>query len=76
MKVIRFCAQFCTLFSISFFKSTGELRNLKAHYKLHAQMNDYLECPSEASMSEEECCQEGQAYSPDYFSIGLEMATW
>jgi hypothetical protein len=37
-------------------------------------MTDYLECPSEASMSEEECCQEGQAYYRDYISIGPEMA--
>ena len=37
-------------------------------------MTDSPECPSEASMSEEESCQEGQAYSRDYISIGLEMA--
>jgi len=37
-------------------------------------MTDYPERSSEASMSDEECCQEGQAYSRDYISVGLEMA--
>ena len=73
MKVIRFCAHFSTLVSVSFFKSIDELRNTKTHLKLYPQMTDYPECPSEASMSEE-VCQEGQTYSRDYISVGLEMA--
>jgi len=73
MKVIRLCAHFSTLVSVSSFKSIDELRNTKVHLKLHSQMTDYPECPSEASMSEEGC-QEGQAYSRDYISAGLEMA--
>ena len=73
MKVIRFCAHFSTLVSVSFFKSIDELRSTKTHLKLYPQMTDYPECPSEASMSEE-VCQEGQTYSRDYISVGLEMA--
>ena len=74
MRVIWFCAHFSTLVSISFFKSTDELKKFKGTLKVASQMTDYPECPSEASLYEEECCQEGQAYSRDYISIWLEMA--